>query len=68
VASLAILIGSEVFGIAIASGWAIAGILELGDVVALGLEAALFALGLAAMGWFVKQALEVEPAFTSDRN
>ncbi len=31
--SIMILIGTEVFGVAIAAGWAIAGLFELGDIV-----------------------------------
>ena len=33
VASVLILIGTEVFGVALAGGWALAGLFELGDVV-----------------------------------
>jgi hypothetical protein len=39
--SIMILIGTEVFGVAIAAGWAIAGMFELGDIV-----------GYALMGLF----------------
>ena len=31
---LAILIGVELFGVALATGWALAGLFELGDIVA----------------------------------
>ena len=31
--SIMILVGAEVFGVAIAAGWAIAGLFELGDIV-----------------------------------
>ena len=34
VVSVLILIGTEVFGVALAGGWAIAGLFELGDVFA----------------------------------
>lgn len=33
IVSIMILIGTEVFGVAIAAGWAIAGLFELGDIV-----------------------------------
>lgn len=57
----AILIGTEVFGIAFAAGWAIAGIFELGDAVQYALMG-LFSLGgLYVMGKFVQLANKVEP-------
>ena len=57
----AILIGTEVFGLAFAAGWAIAGIFELGDVVHWGLTA-LFSLGgVYLMAKFVQMANKVEP-------
>jgi hypothetical protein len=57
----AILIGTEVFGLAFAAGWAIAGIFELGDAVQYGLMA-LFSLGgLYIMAKFVQLADKVEP-------
>jgi hypothetical protein len=48
VVSLAILIGIELFGVALASGWALAGLFELGHVVGYILMA-LFS-GFAAYG------------------
>lgn len=57
----AILIGTEVFGLAFAAGWAIAGIFELGDAVQYGLMG-LFSLGgLYIMAKFVQMADKVEP-------
>jgi hypothetical protein len=57
----AILIGTEVFGLAFAAGWAIAGIFELGDVIQYALMG-LFALGgLSIMVKFVQMANKVEP-------
>lgn len=57
----AILIGTEVFGLAFAAGWAIAGIFELGDVVQYVLMG-LFSLGgLYIMARFVQMANKVEP-------
>jgi hypothetical protein len=46
VLSVMVLVGTEVFGVALAAGWAIAGLLELGDVV-----------GYALMGLFSLAAL-----------
>lgn len=57
----AILIGAEVFGIAFAAGWAIAGLFELGDTVQYGLKAIFSAIGAYAMWKFVQAANRVEP-------
>lgn len=43
--SLMVLIGIEVFAVALAGGWAIAGLLELGDVVGYGLMGAFSLVG-----------------------
>ena len=60
----AILIGTEVFGLAFAAGWAIAGIFELGDAVQYALMG-LFSLGgLYMMAKFVQLANKVEPIRT----
>ena len=48
VISIMILVGAEVFGVAIAAGWAIAGLFELGDIV-----------GYALMGLFSLFAIYV---------
>ena len=55
------LVGTEVIGVALAAGWAIAGLLDLGDAVSYGLMAAFAALGLYAMVLFVRRALKIEP-------
>lgn len=55
------LVGTEVIGVALAAGWAIAGLLDLGDGVSYGLMAAFAALGLYAMLLFVRRALRIEP-------
>ena len=41
IVSVLILIGTEVFGVALAAGWALAGIFELGDVIGGRLESVL---------------------------
>lgn len=61
IASAAILIGVEVIGIGIATGWALAALFGLGQIF----EAILmggFALAAGAFTWsFVKNAAKIEP-------
>jgi hypothetical protein len=60
VVSVMILIGTEIFGLALAGGWAIAGLFELGPTVGyilMGLFSLLGVYGLAAL-W--RQATTVE--------
>ncbi len=59
--SAAILIGAEVFGIAFAAGWAIAGIFELGRTVQFGLMGLFSLVGLYVMVRFVQHANRIEP-------
>ena len=61
VASATILIGAEVFGAAFAGGWAIAGLFNLGQYGAYGLQGVFFLVGLAVMVGFVRNAQRVEP-------
>jgi hypothetical protein len=61
VISMAILIGSEVFGIALLGGWALARMLELGKAGEWIVEAILCAGGIYLMWVFVRTAVEVEP-------
>jgi hypothetical protein len=61
IVSAAILIGTEVFGIAFAAGWAIAGIFELGTAVQYGLMGLFSLIGLYIMARFVQMADKVEP-------
>ncbi|KUL92823.1 7TM diverse intracellular signaling [Bosea sp. WAO] len=60
VVSMAILIGVELFGVALASGWALAGMFELGHIVAYVLMT-LFS-GIAAYGMvvFMRRVVKVE--------
>jgi hypothetical protein len=61
VVSVLILIGTEVFGVAFAGGWAIAGLFELGDQVGYVLMA-LFSLGGAvAMVSLWRRAVQIDP-------
>jgi hypothetical protein len=61
VISAAVLLGTEVIGAAIATGWAIAGWLGVGDVGAYVLEAVLGLGGLAVVIAFVRAAARIEP-------
>jgi uncharacterized membrane protein YfcA len=58
--SVTVLIGTEVFAVALASGWAIAGLFELGDVVSYVLMGLFSALGAYIMLRFVQNARQVE--------
>lgn len=61
VISLMILIGTEVLGVALAAGWALAGLFELGDTVGHALMG-IFSLGalyVLAMLW--RRASHIEP-------
>ena len=61
IVSIMILVGAEVFGVAIAAGWAIAGLFELGDYVGYALMAlfSLFALYILVNLW--RRCVAVEP-------
>jgi hypothetical protein len=61
VIAVGILVGTEVFAVALAAGWAIAGLFELGDTVALILMGLFSLAGIWIMIKFVRQALSVEP-------
>ena len=61
VISVLILVGAEVFGVAIAAGWAIAGLFDLGNTVSYVLMVAFSALGAYAMLILWRRAVQVEP-------
>ena len=61
VISVLILIGTEVFGVALAAGWAIAGLFELGDTFAYILMGLFSLLGLYAMLGLWRNAVSIEP-------
>ncbi|MGY2051110.1 hypothetical protein [Methylobacterium sp. JK268] len=56
-----VLVGTEVFGVAIAAGWAIAGLLELGDTVGHVLMGAFSLLALWIMIQLWRRATQIEP-------
>jgi len=60
VVSLAILIAVEIFGVALASGWALAGLFELGHVVAYVLMALFSAFAAYGMVAFMKRVVKIE--------
>ena len=62
-ASVAILVGTELIGTGWAAGWALGGLFQLGDTVSTALELVFIALGLAGLVWFMRVALRAEPAF-----
>ncbi len=64
VVSAAILIAAEVFGAAFAGGWAIAGLLGLGDYGVYVLQVVFFLLGIVVMIAFIRAAQRVEPFVT----
>jgi hypothetical protein len=59
--SAAILIGTEVFAVALAAGWALGGIFELGPNITYSLMGLFSLAGLYVMWAFVKMANRVEP-------
>ncbi|MCB5177305.1 MULTISPECIES: hypothetical protein [Microvirga] len=61
VISLLILIGTEVFGVAVAAGWAIAGLFELGDTVGYALMVLFSLLGAYTMLILWRRCVVVEP-------
>ncbi len=61
VISLAILVGSEIFGVALAAAWAIAGWWNLGIVVERGLMGLFSLVGLYGLVVFLRKAVSVEP-------
>jgi hypothetical protein len=61
VVSAAILIASEVFGVAFAGGWALAVLFGLDDTTSHILQGMLFVVGLYVMFIFLRHAQTVEP-------
>lgn len=60
VVSVMILIGTEVFGVALASAWALSGLFELGDVFGYALMAAFSVVGIYLMVLLWRHATEAE--------
>jgi hypothetical protein len=64
IASATVLIGTELFGAAWASGWALAGFFQLGSTIETGLQTVFGFIALFVMVVFVRQAIRVEPILT----
>jgi hypothetical protein len=60
-ASVAVLVGTELVGAGIAAGWAIGGLFQLGAIITHTLEAALTLLALTGLFYFLRAALAHEP-------
>lgn len=61
IVSVVILVGTEIIGVALAAGWAIAGLFQLGQTISYILMALFTALGVWALVQFTRRALTVEP-------
>jgi hypothetical protein len=61
VGSATILIGTMIFGLAYATGWALGGFLGLGDIGAYFFEAVFLLISAAGMLAFLRSAIEAEP-------
>jgi hypothetical protein len=61
VASVAVLVGTELIGLALAAGWAIAGLFQLGRPIELAMMGLFTVAAVYALYLFVRQALHVEP-------
>ena len=59
--SVLILIGTEVFGVALAAGWALAGLFELGDTVGHALMGLFSLAALYAVYMLRRRAAHIEP-------
>ena len=61
IVSVMILIGTEVFGVAFAAGWALAGLFELGDQVGYALMGIFSVMAFYAMFVLWRRSVAVEP-------
>jgi hypothetical protein len=59
--SVGILVGTEFIGVALAAGWALAGLFQLGSTIATILMTAFSAIAVYALFEFMKRALTLEP-------
>lgn len=58
-----VLVGIEILGAALAAGWAVGGLFQLGREITLAIIALCLAGGLWATFRFVQSALKVEPIY-----
>ena len=61
IVSVGILVGTELVGLALAAGWALAGIFQLGTAYEYSFMAIFGAMGLYALFRFMQRAVKVEP-------
>ena len=61
IVSMMVLVGAEVFGVALAAGWAIAGLFELGETISWVLMGLFSLLGLYIMVLLWRRATSIEP-------
>ncbi|MGL5361632.1 MAG: hypothetical protein ACRDBH_02035 [Bosea sp. (in: a-proteobacteria)] len=61
IVSLAILVGTEVLGVALAAGWALGGIFDLGQTITIAMMVVFAACGVFGMVAFIRNAITVEP-------
>lgn len=59
--SVAVLVGTELVGAGGAAGWAIGGLLQIGDMLTHALEAVLIGAALAGLYYFLRAAIAHEP-------
>ncbi|MGL5446716.1 MAG: hypothetical protein ACRDBL_05350 [Rhabdaerophilum sp.] len=59
----AILVGTEIIAAALALGWAVGGLMELGREFTLGLIGICFAFGVYLTFVFVRSAMKAEPFY-----
>lgn len=60
-ASVAVLVGTELIGAGGAAGWAIGGLFQLGDLLTHALETVLILLALVGLYYFLRAAIAHEP-------
>lgn len=63
IAAVTILVGTEILAAALAAGWAVGGLFQLGREISWAIIALCLGLGIWATWTFVKSALKVEPIY-----
>ncbi|MCA0424206.1 MAG: hypothetical protein LCH61_12955 [Proteobacteria bacterium] len=63
ITAVAVLVGTEILAAALAAGWAVGGLFQLGREVSWAIIALCLVLGAWASWQFVKSALKVEPIY-----
>ena len=62
--SVGILVGAELLGAGAAAGWAIGGLLQIGDWATRGLQGIFIALATLGLTFFIRAAMRHEPIRT----